>query len=172
MKVAVGSTNQPKIEAVKGVFEKAFGDVEVVGVDVDSGVSSQPFQCNEIVRGAVNRAKKALKILKADYGVGIEGGVAKFGGKWYNLGFVAIVGKKGRVGTGTSGWFECPERILRELKTGKELGDVIDELVGEKGTKRRGGAIGIFTRGMVSRKALYEHGVWMALSPFLSEFFD
>lgn len=50
------------------------------------------------------------------------------------------------------------------MKRGKELGDVMDSLVREKDTKKRGGAIGIFTRGMVSRKELYEHGVWMALS--------
>ncbi|MEW6222829.1 MAG: inosine/xanthosine triphosphatase [Candidatus Hadarchaeota archaeon] len=173
MKVAVGSTSPPKVKAVENVFRHAFGKVEVKGVDVDSGVPMQPFHAGEITGGAITRAKAALNVTRADYGVGIEGGVTKFGGKWYNLGFVAIVDKKGRVGTGTSGWFECPPGILRELKRGRELGDVMDGLVGEKDTKKRGGAIGIFTRGMVSRKALYEHGVWMALSLFLAvEFFE
>lgn len=168
LKVAVGSTNPTKVKAVEAVFRKAFGRVEVAGVDTDSGVSIQPFHADEITRGAANRAKKSLEVSGADYGVGIEGGVAKFGDEWYNLGFVAIVDRKGRTGTGTSGWFECPPDILRELKRGKELGDVMDELVGERDTKRRGGAIGIFTKGVVDRQALYEHGVWMALAPFIS----
>lgn len=172
MKVAVGSTNPTKVKAVEEVFRRAFGKVEVAGVDVNSGVPVQPFHARVIVKGAVNRAKLALKAKAADYGVGIEGGVAKFGGRWYNLGFAVIVDKGGRIGTGTSGWFECPPRILEELKKGRELGDVMDELVGEKDTKKRDGAIGIFTRGMVVRRSLYEHGIWMALASFLSPRFS
>ena len=44
----------------------------------------------------------------------------KLGGRWYNLGFITITDKKGRIGTGTS-WFECPSNILEEIKKGKEL---------------------------------------------------
>lgn len=173
MRVAVGSTNPIKVEAVGEVFRRAFGEVEVKGTEVVSGVPAQPFRAGEMVRGATNRAKRALRMLGADYGVGIEGGVAEFGGRWYNLGFVAIVDRRGRVGTGTSGWFECPGEILQELKKGRELGEVMDELTGRRDTKRHEGAIGIFTRGAVDRRALYEHAVWMALARFLSpEFFD
>jgi non-canonical (house-cleaning) NTP pyrophosphatase len=49
----------------------------------------------------------------------------------------------------------------------------VDGLTGRRGTKYRGGAIGVFTRGGVSRRLLYEHAVWMALCRFLSpEFFE
>ena len=90
------------------------------------------------------------------------------GDRWYNLGFVAIVNKKGVIGTGTSGWFECPEPILKKLKKGEELGTVMDRLTGRKETKRRG-AVGIFTRKKVTRKEFYKHGLYMALIPFLNE---
>ncbi|MEM3402343.1 MAG: inosine/xanthosine triphosphatase [Candidatus Hadarchaeales archaeon] len=172
MKVCVGSTNPTKVMAVERVFSRIFRGVKVVGMDVNPGVSIQPMSEREIVRGAIGRAKMALKAGDGDFGVGIEGGVARFGGRWYNLGFVAIVDKRGRIGTGTSGWFECPPKILRELKKGRELGDVMDDLTGRKNTKRSEGAIGIFTRGAVDRTSLYEHAVWMALCRFLSpEFF-
>ena len=172
MKVAVGSTNPTKVGAVREAFSEAFGDAVVKGIDVDPGVSKQPISPSEIVKGATNRAKRALREASADFGVGIEGGVARFGGRWYNVGFVAVVDKSGRIGTGTSGWFECSEKILNQLKSGVELGDVIEKMVGRKDTKSREGAIGIITRGAVDRKALYKHGVWMALSPFLApEFF-
>ncbi len=168
MKIAVGSTNPVKINAVKRTFKKVFGNVEVVGIKVDSHVSNQPFH-EDVMKGAINRAKDALKLTNADFGVGIEGGVTKFGKKWYNLGFVAIINKHGKLGTGTSGWFECPPKILKKLKEGEELGDVIDKIVGKKNVKRKEGAIGIFTMGMVTRTKLYEHGVFMALVPFLSK---
>ena len=167
MKVAVGSTNPTKIQAVAETFQEIFGKVEVMGIKVDSGVSGQPFK-EDVVEGSVNRAKSVLKLTFADFGVGIEGGVMKLGEKWYNLGFVAIVDKEGRTGTGTSGWFECPPSILEKLKNGEELGEVMDELTGRKDTKKQEGAIGILTKGKVIRKDLYKHGVFMALAPFLS----
>jgi inosine/xanthosine triphosphatase len=167
MRVAVGSTNPVKIHAVRETFQEVFGVVEVIGLRVDSGVSSQPFK-EEVIEGSVKRARNALKVTDADLGVGIEGGVMRLGERWYNLGFVAIVDREGVMGTGTSGWFECPLSILGKLKDGKELGEVMDELMGRKDTKKQEGAIGIFTKGRVSRKDLYKHGILMALAPFLS----
>lgn len=168
MKVAVGSTNSVKIQAVKEVFQEVFGeDVKIISVKVDSGVSAQPFK-EDIIKGSVNRAKNALKLTKADFGVGIESGVMKFGEKLYNLGFITIADGKGNVGTGTSGWFECPYNVLKELEKGKELGQVISEITGRVDVQRREGAIGVFTKGKVPRKELYRHGVFMALAKFLS----
>jgi len=167
MKVAVGSTNPVKIQAVTEAFQEMLNGGDVIGIQVKSDVSDQPFN-EEVLEGAVNRAEKALKLTGAEFGVGIEGGVIQLGEKWYNLGFVTIIDKKGRRGTGTSGWFECPPKILDQLKRGRELGDVMDELTGMKNTKMQNGAIGIFTKGKVPRKDLYKHGIFMALIPFLS----
>jgi len=167
MKLAVGSTNPIKIQAVMEAFKETFGDVEVRGIKVDSKVSDQPFK-DEVIKGSVNRAKNALKLTGADFGIGIEGGVMKLGERWYNLGFVAIVDQEGGMGTGTSGWFECPPIILELLKSGRELGEVMDDLTGRRDTKKQEGAIGVFTKGKVSRKDLYKHGVFMALVSFLS----
>jgi inosine/xanthosine triphosphatase len=168
MKVAVGSTNRVKIQAVKEVFDEVFGkEVEIVSVKADSRVSNQPFK-EDIIQGSVNRAKNALKLTDADFGVGIESGVMKFGEKWYNLGFIAIIDKKGNMGTGTSGWFECPSGVLKELENGKELGQVISAMTGIVDVQRQEGAIGIFTKGKVTRKELYKHGIFMALAKFLS----
>ena len=172
MKVVVGSTNPIKIQAVTEVFQEVFGRVKVSGIQVDSRVSNQPFK-EEVIEGAVNRAESALKCPDVDFGVGIEGGIIQLGEKWYNLGFVTIIDRKGGRGTGTSGWFECPTSILEQLKHGRELGEVIDDLTGRMDTKRQEGAIGVLTRGKVTRKDLYKQGVFMALVPFLSQdFFD
>ena len=167
MKVAVGSTNPVKVQATAEAFQEVFGKIKITEKEVDSGIPDQPFG-NEIIDGSENRAKNVLKTTNADFGVGIESGIMKLAGRWYNLGFVTIIDKKGRMGTGTSGWFECPSNILEEIKKGKELGEVIDKSTGKKNVKKQKGAIGILTKGKVSRKDLYKHGVLMALTPFIS----
>ena len=167
MKVAVGSTNPVKVQAVMEAFQETFTKVEVMEIKVESHVSNQPFK-DEVLKGSLNRAESALQLTEADFGVGIEGGIIQLGDRWYNLGFVTIVNQMGKIGTGTSGWVECPPPILRQLKRRKELGEVIDNLTGRVNTKKEEGAIGVFTKGKVRRKELYKHGVFMALVPFIS----
>ena len=57
--IVVGSTNHVKVEAVRDVMEKVFGDVRVTGTEVDSGVPDQPFE-EQTRQGAINRARAAL----------------------------------------------------------------------------------------------------------------
>lgn len=169
--VAIGSLNPAKVSAVEEVFKEVFeaeGGVEVFGLLVDSGVSVQPIN-EETFVGARNRAERALDAGAADYGVGIEGGLVELGGRWYNLGFVVIVNRGGMVGTGTSGWFECPKIVLEEIGKGRELADVMDEVSGTKESRNELGAIGILTKNRVTRKNLYVHGVYMALIPFMNK---
>ncbi len=164
--VAVGSTNPVKIEAAKRAFSK-FWTVEVKGVKVDSGVPPEPIG-SLVVEGAKNRAKTSLMKIGADFGVGIEGGIFYLAGRYYCTGFVWIERKDGVHGTGTSGWFECPRKFIPKLLMGKELGDLMAELSGRENIRREEGAIGFFTRGAVSRTDLYTHGIFMALSKFIS----
>ncbi len=167
--VAVGSENPVKVEAVRRAFTRAYGSVEVVPVSVGSGVPPQPVN-EEGPLGALNRARESLReVPRAEFGVGIEGALVELYGRTFCTGFVAVVRRDGRTGLGTSGWFQCPDYIVRRMLEGVELGELIDERVGRSGVKRAEGAIGIFTRGLVSRTDLYEHGVYMALAPFLAE---
>ena len=66
LKVNVGTRNPLKVEAVRAVFARAFGPVEVEAVEVDPGVPKEPFG-EEIARGAVRRAREALKRLSDNY---------------------------------------------------------------------------------------------------------
>jgi len=168
LRVAVGSKNPVKVDAVKEVFENILGQVEVIAIEVGSGVSRQPIN-EEAVQGAKNRALGAIKKAKADFGVGIEGGLVEFNGKSYFMGFCAVINKDGNIGTGTSGWFECPPAMLDRIKNREELGDLIDELTGRRDIKKKEGAIGIFTKGNVTRKDLYKHGLYMALVRYMNK---
>ena len=55
MKVLVGSKNPVKIASVSEAFANYFDDLEVVGIEVESGVSVQPVN-DETFIGAQNRA--------------------------------------------------------------------------------------------------------------------
>lgn len=166
MLVAVGSTNPVKVEAVRRAFSTLW-DVEVRGIKVNSEVSLEPIG-EEAIRGAMNRARKAMALLKADYGVGIEGGIFHLGGRYYCAGFVWVERKDGVNSTGFSGWFECPRSFLPRLLTGVELGDLMAEISGKAEIKKEEGAIGYFTKGKVNRTDLYTHGVLMALTKFIA----
>ncbi|KAL7542912.1 hypothetical protein ACHAXR_012760 [Thalassiosira sp. AJA248-18] len=91
IRVAVGSTNPCKIEAVRKAFEDIFvrskdeRPVQIVisSHSVPSGVSDQPFGDIETRKGAMNRAKAAYDAAtcsdsgnnQPDFAVGLEGGL-------------------------------------------------------------------------------------------------
>lgn len=169
MKVLVGSSNPVKVEAARAAFAMFFEGVEVSGVEVESGVADQPLG-EATFDGASNRAERLLALnaqngWNADYVVGIEGGAFELQGRWFALGAVCVRDRSGRQGLGTSPWFELPPAVARQLVAGRELGVVIDALSGQRGSKRRGGAIGFLTGGAVDRAALYAQGVVAALIP-------
>ncbi|NPA47392.1 MAG: inosine/xanthosine triphosphatase [Thermococci archaeon] len=173
MRVAVGSTNPTKVKAVENVFRSIYGnDVEVFGVDVESGVSDQPVGIEEIARGAVNRAKNALNEGRAEFGVGIEAGIHRV--PWTLTGymdvqFCAVVDGRGVITLGHGPGFEYPPYVIKRISEGVEAGVAMEELTGKRDVKRTTGAIGILTKGLLDRTRLNEIAVLMALIPRMNE---
>lgn len=167
MKIAVGSLNPTKVEAVRHIVGQAFDDVEVVGINVASGVSEQPIGEEETRTGALNRARAALEAAQADMGLGLEGGVIFSSQGAFTMGWVAIVDKAGRVGLSQSPWLQLPPAVADAIRAGQELGPVMDMLTGQQNTKQHGGAVGILTKGLFDRQAAWELSVACALAPFL-----
>lgn len=169
MKVAVGSENPVKIGAVKESFKKVWPKKkwQIIGVKVSSGVSDQPMSDKEAIKGATNRAKRAMKSIGADFGVGLEGGVNKIGKTWFDCGWMVVIDKKGRTGIGSGTRIETPEKIMRLLRQGRELGTANDILFGTKNSKQAEGHFGLMTNGILNRKSEYVSGLISALSRFL-----
>jgi inosine/xanthosine triphosphatase len=172
MRVLVGSVNPVKIAAVRDAFESYFPGAEVEGIEAPSGVPAQPVG-EETFTGAENRARALLaadaeRSPGAEFCVGLEGGIAQYHGRWFAFGVICIADAAGRLGFGVSPLFELPPGVVDDLLGGSELGHVMDRLAGEHNTKQRGGAVGILTRGRITRCELYAQGVAMALIPFLN----
>ncbi len=168
--VAVGSTNKVKVEAVRRAFEPYF-KADVTGVPAPSGVGAQPMG-GEAFEGAENRAAYALRLTHCDMAVGVEGGITELSGHRFAFAAVAIVSSTGRRSFATTGLFPLPLESLKLVDQGLELGDAMDKITGEKDVKHGPGAVGILTRGVIDRTALYAHGTTLALIPHLNDQFS
>ena len=155
MRIAVGSTNPTKVRAVENVMKRIYGDVEVLGVGVESGVPDQPVGIEEIVRGAVNRAKRALEKTGADLGVGIEAGIYPFPETltgYLDVQVCAVASPDGVVTVGHGPGFEYPPVVIRKiLGEGVEAGIAMGELVNDPELKKKRGAIGVLSKGLLTR---------------------
>jgi inosine/xanthosine triphosphatase len=166
--IICGSTNPSKLEPVRSVFASLEPALQVRGVNVPSGVPDQPMGWDETALGARNRARAALEVSGAIYGVGLEGGfVENADGAWL-LSIAAIAKSDGKEGLACGGWLQLPRRVAARVRAGEELSAVIDDLAGESGTKTRGGAIGFLTIGRFSRSQMWAGAVELALAPLLS----
>ena len=168
MIVVVASTNPAKLLAVQQAFEAAFRvDVEARGVAVDSGVAEQPLSDEETFRGARNRARNARSAHPdADYWVGIEGGIEDTPKGMDAFGW-AYVCSPSMEGQARSATFSLLPTVVRSIKNGGELGPIMDKLFNKKESKKKGGAVGLLTNGLITRDALYAQPLIMALIPFL-----
>jgi inosine/xanthosine triphosphatase len=164
IRVNVGTRNPLKAEAVRNVFSRILGPVEVALVEVESGVPKEPLG-EEITLGAVRRAQEALK--GADYGVGIEAGLIWSSALhiYFDVQFCAIVDREGRLTVGHGSGFVYPPRVIEEVKKGRAVGEVMSKLTGIPEIGRKEGSVGYLSKGALTRTELTEQAVLAALIP-------
>ena len=172
-KVVVGSTNPVKLAAVRAVIARVAPNATVHAIEVVSGVPDQPWGDDETRRGALERAKRALESdEEADIGVGLEGGVVmEADDAVRTCAWAASVSRDGRHGIGGSMAMQLPPKVVALLKAGVELGHAMDSVAKLVDTKRRSGAVGILTGGLIDRQRAYEPLITYSLSPFLASDF-
>jgi inosine/xanthosine triphosphatase len=179
--VAVGSTRKPKLRAVTEALN-AFapklvpdGDFEVVGVDVESGVSPTPTSCEELMRGARQRVEALVRMARESgktwrYFVGLEGGLEVLQDDRSRRVFLeswAYV-SDGTLGFyGRSGGIELPEELAHEvLERGFDLSDAIDRFAGAVGIRDGQGAWGVLSGDLIQRDESFRVAVITAFAPF------
>lgn len=166
-RVAVGSTNPAKVEAVRAVISRLAPDAAVVGIDVPSGVPVQPVGADETRRGARQRAAAALAATSADLALGLEGGVEFDPSGCWLINQAAAMHRSGAEGEAQGLRLRLPPAVAAELQSGRELGDIMDSLAGRQGTKTHAGAAGLLTDGAVNRRQMWEQAAAAALAPLL-----
>lgn len=168
MKIAVGSENPLKLQSVRAVLRRIYPEAEFAPVKVNSGVSHNPLSNEETIAGARRRAKESLRISQADWGIGLEGGIVLISERWFTCVWCVIWdGEEETLGGGVH--FELPPAVIRGiLREGKEMGTCMDTLTGLTMSKRKMGAEGILTGGLIDRKTTFQNAIIYALAPRIS----
>ncbi len=167
MKIVIGTDNPVKIRAARNVLRKLYPHAKITALVVPSGIPGQPLGDEETRRGAANRAHAARVAARADWGVGIEGGILTNEFGTMTCAWCAIEDRAGHVGIGGSSNMLLPDTVVARVKAGVELGQAMDEFAKTKDVKHRMGAIGVMTKGLSDRQRAYEFIVKMAVVRFL-----
>jgi inosine/xanthosine triphosphatase len=166
LKVAVGSTNKVKIDAVRNIFTQAFGLVEVISVEPPTDRAKQPME-ERTIQGSILRAKRAIEEAKADFGVGIEAGLFfnKALNKHLDIQYCAVVDTSGNMTIGHGPGFEYPPRVVKAVLEGGTVGDTMSAITEIEKIGHKMGSIGYLSDGLIDRTQLTEIAVLMALIP-------
>jgi inosine/xanthosine triphosphatase len=194
--IAVGSKRGPKLNAVTEalqLFSAALAldaQFEVVGVEVESGVSHTPASRDELMRGARQRAEALVEMARQkgsnwQYLVGLEGGLdvvhegasqgellrhsrlRENGHRRVFLESWAYVSDGTRGHYGRSGGIELPEALAHAvLENGVELAVAIDRFAGVVGIRDAQGAWGVLSGNFITRQEAFRIAVIAAFAPF------
>ena len=169
-KIIVASKNPVKINASREAFKLIFPnqEFEIEGVAADSGVSNQP-KGDETYLGALNRVNNLLKDYKADFFVGIEGGIEDVNDEVSVFAWAVVKDVSGKLGKGKSGTFMLPAKVAELINQGKELGEAADLVFHRHNVKQGDGTIGILTRNIIDRTKYYVEAVIYALIPHINQ---
>lgn len=184
MRVAVGSTRQAKIIAVRESIDRianidpAWQEAEVLCVDVTTESPVMPITDEQLMYGARARADAARIILlqkgiQASFYIGLEGGFHTIILDDQHLTFLrgwAYVtdGMQGSFGASPS--ISVPQYIVKPiLEDGCELGPVIDMIAGQPDIRSRQGTWGILSRDLLTRSMSFESALIAALAPFYNK---
>lgn len=171
IKVAVGSKNPMKLEAVKEAFSLMFKgqEFEFLTCSASSSVSDQPFGNDETKLGATNRSNDCRRLIpEADYFVGLEGGVEITGGEFWAFAWMCVQDKEGKRGFGRAASFKLPNKVKDLIEKGEELGHATDIVFNQNNSKHKNSIVRILTNNVITRKDFYREAMVFALIPFLN----
>ncbi len=174
MDIVVASRNPVKIDAVRQAFSSQFpaASLELIPIDVESGVSEQPDSDQETRRGARNRVGEAQCMLPdADFWVGLEGGIECVGDQLMAFAWTVVRGRNGNTSEARSVTLPLPPAVKELVDDGLELGKANDRVFSTNNSKQRGGAFGLLTDGRYTREFIYSQTLTFALIPFVNKLY-
>jgi inosine/xanthosine triphosphatase len=183
MTIYIASTRAAKVDGTRdaisalAVVEPRFREARLVPVDVGDAAPRMPMSETEILGGAVARARALIsgvpRQMEDDevFYIGLEGGLDSVGlsdgSVMVALKSWAAVTDGTRWNYGGGGAIAVPEALVQEVHDGRELGDIVDALVGSpvRGTR---GAWGVLTRDLITRRDSFRLAVINAFAPFVN----
>lgn len=166
--INVGSKNPVKVDAVREVLMQyeIFKGFEILSIDVESNVSTQPRSLEETIRGAKNRANAAFR--NCGYSIGIESGIMEV--PYTKTGFMelsaCVIYDGNSFAIGLSPAFEFPLKVTKLINDSKLDTNEAFYKIGLTSNKKLGyyeGALGVLSRKRVTRKDYTKQAIMMAL---------
>lgn len=164
-RIAVGSSNPAKIEAVRRAFGELYPDAfELQSVETDGGLS-QPWDEESTRAGALHRARAALAgVTDAGWGIGLEGGMVRDDSGILVTSWIAACRSDGSTGLARTAGFYLPPEIADAVREGGELAKAWARIRGIEHVGRKDGTVGLLTHGRFPRARLYAEGVVLAVA--------
>lgn len=171
MIIAIGSTNQVKIQALEEIIHHypLLNHAKVLSCNVPSEVADQPLSLAETIRGAKNRAKNSFQSCEnCTYGFGLESGLIEAPGTQTGFLEVSICCIHDGINfhIGLSCGFEVPPQILScvlnekmDLQKACHHTKITDNP--KLGSSE--GLIGILTKSRIPRKEYSKQSIMTAL---------
>jgi inosine/xanthosine triphosphatase len=181
MIIALGSDRAAKIMAIRAAVARIssvdarWDGATVTARVVETDAPSMPLTDWQLMHGARARAFAVMQQLekenaRAELYVGLEGGFhsVSVDDEWHTFlrGWAyATDGKRGYFGASPS--VSVPAFVADMVIDGKrELGEVIDEVAGERDVRSRQGAWGVLSRDLLTRAMSFEMALIAAFAPF------
>ena len=169
MLLAAGTKNPAKLSGIRAAFSRYFPSFRLEAVDSSGVARPQPVGLDQIVSGAIARAKHAISLVDADFGIGVEAGIFRVGAVYFDQQQAALTDRGGRVSLGHSAGYTLPSKPMEELIGEEgELEDYAAELSGVPQIGDKGGLVHYLSGGKVTRSDLTDQCVTMALIPWLN----
>lgn len=160
-KVYVGSLNKVKVEAVNVVLN----GFDLIPVNTDSKVSSQPFNDEETIEGAFNRASG---LPKDGLRIGLEAGVHVIKDIMYLVNWGVLIDEDENIYYAGGTRIPLPNDVKEKLETtNEELATIMDKYYHTVDIKHNEGAIGLFTNGLIKRVDIFTHIVKLLYGQYL-----
>ncbi len=168
MKIAIGSTNEIKVGALKELAPQyeILAQAEVVFVSVPSNVSEQPKSIGETVEGAKNRAFGAFPGYALSFG--IESGLIEVPHTKTGMMDVCVCaifdGTEYHIGLSPA--FECPPKVMGFVRNeGMDLNQAFFRAGITENPKlgNAEGAVGLLTKGRITRMDYTKQAIIMAM---------
>ncbi len=149
-KIAIGSTNPVKIQAVKNALNDE--SVQVVPCSALSKVRPQPLSDEETLQGAINRAKDCLEKTDSPLAIGLEAGIVFLQNQVYLCHWGAIVDRNQNIFFTNGPLILLPSEYRQSLSNGQNLEDIMHHSTGIECLGTKEGAIGVFTQNRLNRE--------------------
>lgn len=174
MKIIVGSENVSKIRSVRLAIEKLnIGDVDIVGIPVESMVSSKPLN-DETLEGAINRNNNLYKHCinnKIDFDllISIEGGYEQVLNNYFIITYACAMTKDKKYYVGKSNGLEISKSMFNHVKSGKSINKIIENISNVTNNKKENGITGYLTNGFFKRDEFDMDAVICALESYYNQ---